>query len=302
MPAQSPRQIVRRTVRMPEVTGIALENARLMLRNAGFDPERVQVRYREAYRPQDETIGQIPTAGALVAVDEPIELVVSRRSLLHNLPQVYQKADRDGGHFLREFLWIFDHLSADVQRRLDRVHTYFDPLEAPTEFLEWLASWVALTVDQAWPEEKKRRLIRSAIDIYGYRGTVRGLKLFLGIFTEVEPRIIENKFPYRGFRIGGVRIGLDSIVLPPVNLSHCFIVEVPSRFRDVTNENILKIHDLICMEKPVHSTYVLTFEAAPSEDKLQPFVIGLGRVGGEAQIAGERAGQADPIEPPAESE
>ena len=33
------RQIVRRTVRMPEVTGIALENARLMLRNAGFDPE-----------------------------------------------------------------------------------------------------------------------------------------------------------------------------------------------------------------------------------------------------------------------
>ena len=83
MPAQSPRQIVRRTVRMPEVTGIALENARLMLRNAGFDPERVQVRYREAYRPQDETIGQSPTAGALVAVDEPIELVVSRRSLLH---------------------------------------------------------------------------------------------------------------------------------------------------------------------------------------------------------------------------
>jgi hypothetical protein len=67
----------------------------------------------------------------------------------------------------------------------------------------------------------------------------------------------------------------------------------------VTNENILKIHDLICMEKPVHSTYVLTFEAAPSEDRLQPFVIGIGRVGGEGMIAGTGSNRS---ETPAESE
>lgn len=275
---------------MPEVAGISLANARLMLRNAGFDPERVAVRYQEAYRPADEVTGQVPSPGTLVAVDEPVELVVSRRSLLHALPQVFQKADRDGGHFLREFLWIFDHLSADLQRKLDRVNLYFDPREAPPEFLDWLASWVALTLDQAWPEERKRKLIRKAIEIYEWRGTVRGLKLFLSIFTGVEPRVFENKFPYKGFRIGQVRIGLDSIVLPQVNLSHCFIVEVPARYTDITNENILKVHDIIRMEKPVHSMYVLTFAAAPKSDQLQAFVIGMGRVGGTGVIAGERSG------------
>ncbi len=281
---------------MPEVAGITLENARLMLRNAGFDPERVRVRYQEAYRPVDEVTGQVPAPGTLVAVDEPVELVVSRKSLLHNLPQVFQKADRDGGHFLREFLWIFDHLAADTQRQLDKVHLYFDPREAPPEFLDWLASWVALTLDQGWPEERKRKLIRKAIEIYECRGTVRGLKLFLSIFTGVEPRILENKFPYKGFRIGTVRIGLDSIVLPQVNLSHCFIVEVPALYTDITNENILKVHDIIRMEKPVHTTYVLTFAAAPQTDQLQPYVIGLGRVGDVGVIAGER------YEPSSESE
>lgn len=274
-----PRPIVARTVKMPEVVGITLENAELMLRNAGFPRRGIRIRYEEAYRPEDEVIRQEPPAGALVAVDEPVTLVVSRRSLLHFLPQVYQKQDRVGGHFLREFLWIFDHIYADLERRIGRIHRYFDPLEAPREFLPWLASWVALAIDQEWPEEKKRRLIQQAIGLYGYRGTVRGLKLFLSIFTGVEPRIYENRWPYKGFRVGAVRVGVDSIVLPPVNLAHSFMIEIPAEFTDASDETILKIHDIIRMEKPAHTAYHLTFAAAPSEKKLAPFVIGLGRLG-----------------------
>lgn len=285
-----PRPIVRRTVKMPEVVGISLENARLMLRNAGFELGLVRVRYEEAYRQEDEIIRQSPGHGSLIAVDEPVELVAARRSLMNHLPQVFQKADFGGRHFLREFLWIFDHISADLQRLLDRMHLHFDPLESPDEFLPWLASWVALTIDHAWPEAKKRKLIQQAIGVYGYRGTVRGLKLFLSIFTGVEPVVYENRWPYRGFRIGAVRIGLDSIVLPPVNLAHCFMVEVPAEFSDASDETILKIHDIIRMEKPAHTAYFLTFAAAPSDDQLQPFVIGLGRVGLEQAgvVAGEK--------------
>ncbi len=275
---------------MPEVTGIALSNARLMLRNAGFEVERIRLRYEEAYAPTDEIIRQRPAPAALVTIDEAVELVVSRKSLLHFLPQVFQKAPAGGGpHFLREFLWIFDHIFADVGRHLDRVHTYFDPLEAPPEFLGWLASWVALSIDQDWPDAKKRRLIQQAIGIYGFRGTVRGLKLFLSIFTGVEPKVMENRWPYRGFRVGEVRIGLDSIVLPPHNLAHCFMVEVPAEFTDASDETILKIHDIIRMEKPSHAAYYLSFAAAPSDDRLQAFQIGLGRVGlsEDGVVAGE---------------
>lgn len=287
---RQPREIVRRTVRMPDVAGIRLANALLVLRNAGFDPQRVRIRYQEAYRPEDEIIAQTPATGSLLTVDDPVELMVSRRNLLHYLPQVFQKADRDGGHFLREFLWIFDHLFADVQRHIDRLHSYFDPYETPDDFLPWLAGWVALAIDQAWPEAKKRRLIRQAIDIYGYRGTVRGLKMFLTIFTGVEPRIYENRWPFEGFRVGRVRVGLDSIVLNPVNKSHCFMVEVPADFADLSNDTILKIHDIIRMEKPSHSAYYLTFEAAPERDRMQVMRIGGMRVGvDDARVAREDA-------------
>ncbi|MEZ4466746.1 MAG: phage tail protein [bacterium] len=212
-------------------------------------------------------------------MDEPVRLTVSRKSLLHHLPQVYQKGDRQGGHLMRQFLAIFDHIYADLQRRIDSIPTCFDPLEAPPGFLQWLASWVALAIDQDWPEAKKRKLIQQAIDIYGLRGTVRGLKLFLSIFTGVEPRLLENQWPYEGFRIGRVRIGLDSIVLPPVELAHSFIVEVPAEFTDASDETILKIHDIIRMEMPAHCAYYLTFAVNSGRERLQAFVIGLGRVG-----------------------
>lgn len=276
---RQPRKITSRTIRLPDVTGIELENGRLMLRNAGFAMPNVRWRYEEAYHPEGQIIRQEPSSGALIGVDEQVELVVSRRSLLHMLPQVYQKADGHNQHFLRDFLWIFDHMFADIQGHLGRIHQYFDPLESPKDYLAWLADWVALAIDQDWPETKKRELIQQAIGIYGYRGTVRGLKLFMSIFTDVEPVITENEWPYRGFRVGFTQIGIDSIVLPPVNLAHCFMVEVPAEFTDATDETILKIHDIIRMEKPAHTAYYLTFAAAAAEEDLVGFRVGFGRLG-----------------------
>lgn len=278
---------------MPEVVGIMLENAQLMLTNEHFDLRRVKLRYEEAYRPEDEVLKQHPQPGAVVATDEPVELVVSRRSLVNHLPQVYQKSDSTGRHMLRDFLWVFDHIYADLERTLNGLHRYFDPLEAPGEFLPWLASWVALTINQGWDDAKKRKLIREAIGIYGYRGTVRGLKLFLSIFTDVEPDIHENKWPYKGFRVGKVRVGVDSVVIPQVNLSHCFMVEIPAEYRHVDDNEIIKIHDIIRMEKPSHTAYCLTFKAAPKEDLLQPFRIGVGRLGlRESGVMGSRPSEA----------
>ena len=141
---RQPRKITSRTIRLPDVTGIELENGRLMLRNAGFGMPNVRWRYEEAYQPQGQIIRQNPPSGALIGVDETVELIVSRRSLLHMLPQGYQKADGTNQHFLRDFLWIFDHMFADIQGQLTRIHQYFDPMETPKDYLAWLADWVAL--------------------------------------------------------------------------------------------------------------------------------------------------------------
>ena len=154
---------------------------------------------------------------------------VSRESYVKWLPSIYQRADLNGRNFYPRL--PLDHpapLRLRSRSMLDVIHTYFDPYEAPEKFLPWLASWSAMVLEEDWPIEKKRRLIRKAIELYRIRGTVKGLKLFISLFTGHEPDIKENEWPFRGWRIGDTsEIGIDTVVLPPVNLAHTFIVEMP---------------------------------------------------------------------------
>ena len=57
---------------------------------------------------------------------------------------------------------------------------------APADLLLWLATWVALVMDENSPELRRRRLIREAVEIYRWRGTRRGLSRYLEIFTGVS--------------------------------------------------------------------------------------------------------------------
>jgi hypothetical protein len=112
-----------------------------------------------------------------------------------------------------------------------------------------------------WPVGKKRRLIKKAMELYRLRGTVRGLKLFISLFTGFEPHLAENEWPFNGFRIGiSSTVGIDTVILPPVDKAHSFVVVMPHKFKDVTSQSIIRLHEIIEMEKPSHSTYMLKFE------------------------------------------
>ncbi|MGZ3408401.1 MAG: phage tail protein I, partial [Polyangia bacterium] len=218
---------------------------------------------------------------------------VSRESFVKWLPSIYQRADINGRNFYRDFLWIVQHLFGSVEEILDVIHQYFDPYEAPEHFLPWLASWSAMVLEEDWPLEKKRRLIRKAIELYRIRGTVKGLKLFIALFTGHEPDIKENQWPFRGWRIGATsEIGTDSVVLPPVNLAHTFIVEMPVSYKDVSPESVIRIHEIIQMEKPANTQYYLRFASEGGGNDLSEFMaIGGGVIGG----IGLGAGDADAI-------
>ena len=146
----------------------------------------------------------------------------------------------------------------------------------------WLSGWTAFSLDLDWPEPQKRALIRRAVDLYRIRGTKRGLSLFLRLFTGHEPDIAENTWPFKGFRVegegaeNGARIGLDSVIMPPVDLAHCFIVTMPIKYETVTSEMIIRIHQIIQMEKPAHTQYYLRFAEDKSDVELREFfAIGL---------------------------
>jgi len=225
---------------------------------------------------------QKPARGQMVYTGEKVILGISRESYIKWLPSMYQRNDINGRNFIRDLLWIAQHMFGSIDETLDNVHNVFDPYEAPEKFLPWLASWSAMVLEEDWPIQKKRRLIRKAIELYRIRGTVKGLKLFISLFTGHEPDIKENQWPFRGWRIGASsEIGTDSVVLPPVNLAHTFIVEMPVSYKDVSPESVIRIHEIIQMEKPANTQYYLRFASEGGGNDLSEFMaIGGGVIGG----------------------
>ncbi len=265
----------RKVVRMPEVIGEPLEKARIIVENAGIKVDAVL--FRESYEDYNNVLQQEPARGQMVYEGSSATLWVARRGYMEHLPAIYRRSDAVGRNVVRDICFLFEHMFGSIDRVLDDGHRYYDPHECPPQFLDWLASWTAMVVDMDWPEAKKRAIIKRAVDLYRIRGTRRGLILFLTLFTGHEPKISENEWPFKGFRVGtDARIGMDSVVLPPIQLSNCFVVTMPIKFTDVTPETVIRVHRIIQMEKPAHTQYYLRFESDMGDVELREFfAIGL---------------------------
>ena len=265
----------RRVVRVPDVTGRNLLKATLLLEDAGLP--RVVTLYRESYEDRDTVLEQRPARGQMVYEDTEVTIWIARRGYLENLPAIYRRSDGVGRNLVRELCFVFEHMFDSVEKNLNDGWRFYDPHASPVDFLDWLSQWTAFTLDLDWPEAQKRALVKRAVDLYRIRGTKRGLALFLKLFTGHEPDIAENTWPFKGFRIEadgaeqGARVALDSVILPPVELAHCFVVTMPIKFEDVTAEAVIRIHQIIQMEKPAHTQYYLRFAEEKGDVELREF-------------------------------
>lgn len=109
-----------------------------------------------------------------------------RSVYMNHLPGIYH-----GNDFLGRFLMIFESIMGPLDRTAGNIHHYLDPDLAPPETLHWLASWLGLVLDDRWPEDRKRDLVRGATGLYEWRGTKRGLSTILRLATGSTPEIIE---------------------------------------------------------------------------------------------------------------
>lgn len=101
------------------------------------------------------------------------------------LPGMFQ-----GDDFTCRFVSAFDVVVAPVFNTLDNLAAYLDPDTAPGDFLDWLAGWFGLDLDATWAMDRRRAAVRDIVELYRWRGTVRGvraqLQLQLGPGTEVD--------------------------------------------------------------------------------------------------------------------
>ncbi|MBI3725785.1 hypothetical protein HY251_17800 [bacterium] len=295
------KALAAREMPVPQLEGYTLSKARKILHLVDIDASRLRVKYVEDEREKNLVIGQRPLPGEMMDLDDDdakVELRVADGSVVRYLPGLYQRSDLTGRNLVRDLLWIFQHIFNETDEKLEGLERFFDPLECPEDFLEYIASWVALTIEDEWPEVKKRNLIKKAIELYHVRGTPRGLRIFLRIFTGVDPKIHENIWPYDGVTVGvSSTVGVDTILMHHVERAHTFVVEVPLPIDDVDAATIQKIHRIIEREKPAHTDYYLVF-AAPEEQEVDTGItVGItSTIGVDTWVGGAEAEAYYPME------
>jgi phage tail-like protein len=197
-------------------------------------------------------------------VQETACVFVQRKAqYLKYLPALYEDDELMG-----QLLMLFESFLMPIERTIDQLPFYFDPRTTSPDLLPWLASWFNLVLDERWPEEKRRRLLRSAVSLYRQRGTCRGLREYLKIYTGEIPQIIEH-------RARNLVLGIDARLGPGVALGtqnepHTFtvILRLPS-VDGVEKEEIVQkeenrrrvIERIIEGEKPAHTAYNLQLES-----------------------------------------
>lgn len=101
-------------------------------------------------------------------------------SYLNYLPAVFQEGDNpNGDSFIGKFLYAFELILSGkgngeikgFDEIIDEVPALFDPrrddpTEKSSEFLPWLANWVAFSLREDWDDNTKREFIDKAAGLY----------------------------------------------------------------------------------------------------------------------------------------
>ena len=116
-----------------------------------------------------------------------VEGLATPHPIVERLPGVLQEDD-----FCCRMVAALDEVLAPIFSTLDCFDAYLNPALAPDDFVDWLASWVGVEIDETWTIERRRRLILDAVELYRVRGTSGGLANHIALYAGVRPEIHDS--------------------------------------------------------------------------------------------------------------
>jgi phage tail-like protein len=157
------------------------------------------------------------------------------------LPALFQEDD-----FAQRFVAGLDDVLAPILCTLDNLPAYFDPELAPPDFLDWLTTWLRVTVEEGWSVERQRRLMSQAVELYRWRSTVHGLRKMVAVYTGAHPEVTES---------GGVAwSGVPGGAVPGARVPY---LKVRVRLTRPSELEIRHLNALIMAAKPAHIPHTL---------------------------------------------
>lgn len=174
-----------------------------------------------------------------------------RQSSLRYLPAAYQ-ADETSRLLLDRLLSLTDTLFGEIESQIEDWPLFLDIAGAPADLMPWLASWFDLALEQVWTESQQRAFLRNIVELYRWRGTIRGMRLMLQLHAnliEPMPQIVEH---YRGIGHPDLQTWLGQP--PKGDGPHHFGVLLPAFVVD-TDEKRTIITRLVDRFKPAHTHF-----------------------------------------------
>lgn len=177
------------------------------------------------------------------------------------LPELFQIRD-----FENRFISIFQQALNPIVNSFNSMWAYLDPLTCPRALLPFLAYWVGWTYQADWDIKQQRRLIRQAMKLYRWRGTRKGLRLYLHLYTglplddhipqEADKHISITENFSLGMVLGSSYLGIDTVL--GGGIPYHFTVRLRLEGKAVDEQSVRRIID---SEKPAFCTYKLIIES-----------------------------------------
>ncbi len=162
----------------------------------------------------------------------------ARRYLRSGLPSIYQEGD-----FGMRFVGALEQLLDPLVGTLDGLPAHFEPSLVEGDQLQLLAGWLGVELEESWPLDRKRELVRRASDLSRRRGTRRGLEEALAVVFPDLPLRVEDP--------GGVVWARDPSELPAQGAPEFYV------YCDIPLEEPAGLARMIEVMKPVHVNYRL---------------------------------------------
>ncbi|HUT18872.1 MAG TPA: FHA domain-containing protein [Anaerolineae bacterium] len=119
-----------------------------------------------------------------------------RSRWLQYIPYIYSEHP-----FLGRCLLIFEDLFGPLDQIVGHFDLFLDPRTAPEGYLSTLAEWLGLVLDDRWPAERRRAILRSAVELYDYCGTKVGMTKLLEASMGCRVEIEEHAEGPHSFRV-----------------------------------------------------------------------------------------------------
>ena len=173
-----------------------------------------------------------------------------RTPIGRTLPALYHEDE-----FVQRWCEGLDEVLAPTPSTLDNLWAYLDPRLAPEDFVEWLAGWMGVELDQTWPLERRRELVARAAEVYRGRGTAASLAALVELYVGVRPTVIEG-----GAAAWSITPGSD---LPGTADSEIVAqLEAPAGGVDAA-----RLDRLVRANKPAHLAHRIEVQAAVAPKK-----------------------------------